>query len=174
MHQGWASPCARYSLLLPIVPIAAASGRAKRRRGRCRIGGMDPKPVNLTEALASFDDVYSPRIVAHMNDYDVRIAHARGEHVWHVHADTDEFFLVLDGRFDIALRDAEGAETTVVLHTGDTFVVPRGTEHKPSSPGGSILMFEPSGTSSTGDRHEGEIPAHVDSTTGHDLTAGGR
>jgi len=53
------------------------------------------------------------------------------------------------------------------------FVVPRGTEHKPSSPGGSILMFEPSGTSTTGDRHEGDIPAHVDSTTGHDLTGAG-
>ncbi len=76
---------------------------------------MDATPVNLTDALASFDDVYSPRIVARMNDYDVRIAHARGEHVWHVHDDTDEFFLVLDGRFDIAMRDAAGNETTVVL-----------------------------------------------------------
>ena len=45
-------------------------------------------------------------------------------------------------------------------------MVPKGTEHKPSSPGGSILMFEPSGTLTTGDRHEGDIPAHVDSTTG--------
>jgi mannose-6-phosphate isomerase-like protein (cupin superfamily) len=131
---------------------------------------MDRKPVNLTAALASFDDVYSPRIVAHMNDYDVRIAHTKGEHVWHVHDDTDEFFLVLDGRFDLAMRDAAGVETRVELRTGDTLVVPRGTEHKPSSPGGSILMFEPSGTSTTGDRHEGEIPDHVDSTTGHELS----
>ncbi len=131
---------------------------------------MNPQAVNLTSALASFDDVYSPRIVTRMNDYDVRIAHARGEHVWHVHDDTDEFFLVLDGRFDVSLRDAEGGETTVELNQGDAFVVPRGPEHKPSSPGGSILMFEPSGTSTTGDRHEGEIPDHVDSTTGHELT----
>jgi mannose-6-phosphate isomerase-like protein (cupin superfamily) len=107
---------------------------------------MDLKPVNLTEALASFDDIYSPRIVARMNDYEVRIAHAEGDHVWHVHDDTDEFFLVLDGRFDIAVRDAEGRETTVVLRTGDTFVVPKGIEHKPSSPGAAIIMFEPSGT----------------------------
>ncbi|GAA2388584.1 cupin domain-containing protein [Streptomyces glaucosporus] len=128
------------------------------------------RPVNLTEALASFTDVYSPRIVTRVNDYDVRIAHAEGEHVWHVHEDTDEFFLVLDGRFDIALRDADGVESTVVLNKGDVFVVPRGTEHKPSSPGGSILMFEPTGTASTGDRHEGEIPSHVDSTTGHALS----
>ena len=125
--------------------------------------------MNLTRALASFDDVYSPRIVTRMNDYDVRIAHALGEHVWHVHDETDEFFLVLDGRFDISLRGADGSETTVVLNQGDVFVVPRGTEHKPSSPGGSILMFEPSGTSTTGDRHEGEVPDHVDSTTGHEL-----
>lgn len=127
------------------------------------------EPVNLTAALASFDAIYSPRIVARMNDYDVRVAHVRGEHVWHTHTDTDEFFLVLDGRFDIALRDADGSQTTVELHQGDTFVVPKGIEHKPSSPGGSILMFEPSGTSTTGDTHEGEIPDHVDSTTGHDL-----
>ncbi len=128
------------------------------------------EPVNLFDALATFDDVYSPRIVTRMNDYDVRIAHTRGEHVWHVHTDTDEFFLVLDGRFDVALRDPDGGERTVVLQRGDTFVVPRGVEHKPSSPGGSILMFEPTGTATTGDRHEGEIPAHVDSTVGHELS----
>jgi mannose-6-phosphate isomerase-like protein (cupin superfamily) len=127
-------------------------------------------PVNLAEALASFDDVYDARIVQRMNDYDVKIAHARGEHVWHVHDDTDELFLVLDGRFDIALRDGvDGRERTVVLREGDVYVVPRGVEHKPSSPGGSILMFEPSGTSSTGDRHDGDLPAHVTSTTGRPL-----
>ena len=125
--------------------------------------------VNLFEALASFDDIYSPRIVTRTNDYDVRIAHTRGEHVWHVHEDTDEFFLVLDGEFHVAYRDADGQQHTVVLRQGDTFVVPKGTEHKPSSPGGSILMFEPTGTSTTGDRHEGEVPDHVDSTAGHAL-----
>jgi mannose-6-phosphate isomerase-like protein (cupin superfamily) len=126
-------------------------------------------PVNLTEALASFTDNYSPRIVARVNDYDVRIAHTLGDHVWHVHDDTDEFFLVLDGRFDVSLRDPDGGERTVELRAGDTFVVPRGTEHRPSSPGGSVLMFEPTGTSSTGDRHEGDVPDHVDSTVGRNL-----
>lgn len=126
--------------------------------------------MNLTAALATFDEIYSPRIVARVNDYDVRVAHTRGEHVWHVHDDTDEFFLGLDGRFDIALRDADGNERNVTLGPGEVFVVPKGTEHKPSSPGGAILMFEPTGTATTGDRHDGEIPAHVDRTTGHELT----
>ncbi len=131
---------------------------------------MDLKAINLTEALASFDEVFSPRIVARMNEYDVRIAHVKGEHVWHVHEATDEFFLVLEGQLDIAIRPLEGEESRVSLHTGDTLVVPKGVPHKPSSPGGSILMFEPSGTSTTGDSHEGEIPDHVDSTSGHELS----
>jgi hypothetical protein len=29
-----------------------------------------------------------------VNDYDVKIAKAKGEHVWHVHDATDEFFQV--------------------------------------------------------------------------------
>ena len=126
------------------------------------------KKVNLSEALDSFEAIYSPRVVATMNDYDVRVAHTLGEHIWHSHEDTDEFFLVLAGRFDIAMRDSDGNERVVELHEGDLFVVPKGVEHKPSSPGGSILMFEPSGTSSTGN-HVGPLPDHIDSTTGHSL-----
>ncbi len=131
---------------------------------------MTAAPVSLSQALAAFDDSYSPRIIARVNDYDVRVAHAKGDHLWHVHEHTDEFFLVIDGRFSIALREPGGRERTVDLHAGDVFVVPRGMEHKPSSPGGAILMFEPSGTLTTGDRHEGDVPAHVDSTTGRDLS----
>jgi mannose-6-phosphate isomerase-like protein (cupin superfamily) len=131
---------------------------------------MAPTPINVYDALRGFDDVYSPRIVAHLNDYDVRIAHAKGEHLWHVHEHTDEFFLVLDGQFDVAVRGPDGAESTVSLRRGDTYVVPKGVEHKPSSPGGSILMFEPTGTVTTGDRHDGDVPDNVDSTTGHALS----
>ncbi len=75
---------------------------------------MTNTPVNLHDALTTFSDVYSPRIVGRVNDYDVRIAHASGEHVWHVHEDTDEFFLVIDGTFDVSLRE-DGGERTVGL-----------------------------------------------------------
>lgn len=127
--------------------------------------------ISLSEALATFDEIYSPRIVGRVNDYDLKVAHAKGDYVWHVHAETDEFFLVIDGRFDIELRDANGGERRVELRAGDVFVVPKGIAHKPSSPGGAILMFEPSGTLSTGDRHDGQIPDYVDSTTGHEFTS---
>ncbi|MEU5433578.1 cupin domain-containing protein [Streptomyces sp. NPDC020719] len=125
-------------------------------------------PIALEQALASFDALWSPRIVTRVNDYDVRVAKVEGDHIWHVHEHTDEFFLVLDGELSIALREPAG-ERSVTLPTGSVFTVPRGTEHKPSAPGGaSILMFEPSGTLSVGDRHD-EVPGHVDATTGHAL-----
>ncbi|MGQ0837245.1 cupin domain-containing protein [Actinokineospora sp.] len=125
---------------------------------------MSTEPIDLHTALASFDALWSPRVVTRVNDYDVRIAKVAGEHVWHTHENTDEFFLVLDGELTIALRDRE-----VVLPRGAVFVVPRGVEHRPSSAdGASILMFEPTGTSTVGDRHD-PVPDHVDATTGHAL-----
>ena len=139
-------------------------------RGYSRL--MVSAPVNIQQALASFDDIYSPRILGRVNDYDVRVAHAKGEHVWHVHDHTDEFFLVLEGDFEVSWREPDSGEHTVALRKGDMFVVPKGIEHKPSSSGGSILMFEPSGTLTTGDRHAGEIPGYVESTIGHELSTG--
>lgn len=130
---------------------------------------MSDGPIDLETALATFDALWSPRIVTRVNDYDVRIAKVAGEHVWHSHDNTDEFFLVLSGELSIALREGPGSERVVVLRQGAVFVVPRGTEHKPFSPGGaSILMFEPTGTSTVGDRHDA-VPDHVDATTGHPL-----
>ena len=131
---------------------------------------MNNEPLSLAHALASFEALWSPRIVTRVNDYDVRVAKVSGEHVWHVHDDTDEFFLVLDGELHIALREADG-ERAVVLPQGAVFTVPRGTYHKPSAPSGAaILMFEPTGTLTVGDRHD-EVPDHVDATNGHELRA---
>ncbi|MER7757129.1 cupin domain-containing protein [Kitasatospora sp. NPDC097643] len=130
---------------------------------------MSNEPVSLSAALASFDALWSPRIVTRVNDYDVRIAKVEGEHLWHAHDDTDEFFLVLDGELHISLREPTG-ERTVRLPQGAVFTVPRGTEHKPSAPtGAAILMFEPTGTPTVGDRHE-RIPDHIDATTGQPLS----
>ncbi|MEV7554945.1 cupin domain-containing protein [Amycolatopsis sp. NPDC089917] len=130
---------------------------------------MSEKPIDLQTALAGFDEIWSPRIVTHVNDYDVRLAKVAGEHVWHVHENTDEFFLVLDGSLDIALRE-EAGERVVTLPRGSVFVVPRGTFHKPSSvDGASLLLFEPTGTLSVGDRHD-EVPDHVQVTVGQEMS----
>ncbi|MEV6363249.1 cupin domain-containing protein [Nocardia asteroides] len=128
---------------------------------------MTDRPSNIDAALATFDDLWSPRILARVNDWDVRLAKVRGEHLWHAHHDTDEFFLVLDGVLDIDLR---GPDRRVTLRRNDTYVVPRGVEHRPSSAGGAtLLLFEPSSTLTTGD-YTGEVPSHITSTTGAALT----
>lgn len=125
-------------------------------------------PVTLADAFRSFTEEWSPRIVTRVNDNDVRIAKVHGEHVWHAHDETDEFFLVIEGELHIALREACG-ERTVILPRGTVFTVPRGVEHRPFAPVPTqLLLFEPTGTLTVGDRH-GEVPGHVDVTTGHGL-----
>lgn len=125
-------------------------------------------PVRLADVLGSFADQWSPRIVTRVNDYDVRVAKVCGEHIWHAHDSTDEFFLVLAGELHIALREDQG-ERTVVLPQGAVFTVPRGTQHKPYAPVPTqILLLEPTGTLTVGDRHD-PVPGHVDVTTGHGL-----
>ncbi|MBB4688913.1 cupin domain-containing protein [Amycolatopsis jiangsuensis] len=127
---------------------------------------MPKLPLDLQTVLAGFDAVWSPRIVTTVNDYDIRLARFAGEHVWHKHDETDEFFLVLDGEITLGLREPDG-ERTVRLSRGQLFVVPRGTFHKPSAEHESVvLLVEPSGTLSVGDDHE-EVPDTVDVTVGH-------
>jgi mannose-6-phosphate isomerase-like protein (cupin superfamily) len=117
-------------------------------------------PRRLDDVFSTFEATWEPRIVTRVNDYDVRIARCEGEHTWHSHADTDEFFLCLDGEFTIDLRDRD----PIVLRPGDVFTVPCGLEHRPRAvPGTRILMFEPQGTPSTGDQGEVE---HLTTTTG--------
>lgn len=135
---------------------------------------MNKQPIDLESAFAGFDQVWSPRIVTKVNDYDVRIAKVSGDFVWHAHTDTDEFFYVVEGELSIALRDGEGdgqdgGERVVVLAKGSVFVVPRGVEHRPfSADGARILLFEPTGTVTVGD-YSGAVPDHIDPTTGHAL-----
>ena len=103
--------------------------------------------VDLAAALATFDEPWSPRIVTRYNGNKVFLAKAKGEFVWHSHPDTDDLFLVIEGRLTIQLRDGD-----VELGPGELFVVPRGIEHCPrSDEGASILLIEPEGTPNTGD-----------------------
>jgi mannose-6-phosphate isomerase-like protein (cupin superfamily) len=106
--------------------------------------------VNLAEKLATFDEAFQPRIVGTYNDSKIQIAKVRGEFVWHSHPDTDDFFLVLDGKLTIQLRDRD-----VELGPGDVYVVPRGVEHCPrADEEAHILLIEPLGTPNSGDSTE--------------------
>lgn len=105
------------------------------------------EPRNIQAVLAGVAEHWSPRTVAVVNDYDVRVVKVLGEFTRHRHPDTDEFFLVLSGRLTISL---DGGDVT--LETGDTYVVPRGTSHQPRTQiETTLLLLEPSATVNTGD-----------------------
>jgi len=103
--------------------------------------------VNLAAKLSRIAELWSPRTVATVNDYDVRLVKAHGEFVRHRHADTDEFFLVIEGELTIRMDDGD-----VVLGPGEAFVVPAGVYHQPyAAAEASILLFEPRVVVNTGD-----------------------
>jgi mannose-6-phosphate isomerase-like protein (cupin superfamily) len=107
--------------------------------------GMDA--VNLDAMLARFSEHWSPKKIAQINDYDVRIVKLQGDFTWHKHDDTDEFFLVLSGELTIQMR-----EGNVILGPRELFVVPRGTEHCPRADAETaVLLLEPGNVINTGD-----------------------
>lgn len=108
---------------------------------------QDPAPIRIAEKLALLADYWSPRVVAELNDYQFKIARLSGEFIWHRHAETDEAFLVLEGRLVIELRDGR-----VEMAAGDLYVVPRGVEHRPvAAEPCAVLLIEPRGVVNTGD-----------------------
>jgi mannose-6-phosphate isomerase-like protein (cupin superfamily) len=107
--------------------------------------------VDLADKLGLFSERWSPKVVARLNDYEVKLARLEGEFVWHTHDDTDELFLVIEGSLTIGLRDASGVRSSVSLRPGQLYVVPRGVEHCPVADGEvSVLLIEPAGVVNTG------------------------
>jgi mannose-6-phosphate isomerase-like protein (cupin superfamily) len=106
-----------------------------------------PKSINLNEKLSKIDALWTPKIVAQMNDYFLKLVKIEDEFVWHSHPETDELFLVIEGSMRIDFRDG-----MVTLSEGELVVVPRGKEHKPFAEREcKILLIEPTETVNTGD-----------------------
>ena len=104
------------------------------------------KGINLADKLSTFSDHWQPRVVGQFNGHDLMVVKVKGEFVWHKHDDTDDFFLVLEGRINIQLRDG-----VVSLGPGEIFVVPKGVEHRPvADDEAHVLLIEPQGTPNTG------------------------
>lgn len=118
---------------------------------------MEAPRINLAEKFAALDEHWSPRSVARINDFELKIVKIQGDFVWHRHWDTDELFLVHRGEVVIELRDRQ-----IPLVAGECFVVPRGVEHRPRARAEcELLLLEPSGTVNTGDAG-GELNARGD------------
>jgi mannose-6-phosphate isomerase-like protein (cupin superfamily) len=113
--------------------------------------------INFHNKLELFDEHWSPKIIAGLNDYHFKLAKIKGEFTWHSHPETDECFIVLKGWFELHLRDE-----VLTLSAGEMCVVPRGVSHRPVAVSEChLLLVEPAGTLNTGDTVS-ELTKHQD------------
>jgi|TARA_B100001094_G_scaffold190808_1_gene184745 mannose-6-phosphate isomerase-like protein (cupin superfamily) len=116
---------------------------------------MDYKVINFNQKYSLFNDRWSPKVIAEMNDYQFKLVKVKGEFEWHSHEDTDETFIVIEGVLQIKFRDG-----IVNLKQGEMFVVPKGVEHKPVAENEvKILIIEPRGVLNTGNLENNELTA---------------
>lgn len=106
-----------------------------------------PTKINFDQKLTLFEEQWSPKVIAEMNDYQFKLVRLQGEFVWHQHEDTDETFIVLEGELTIDLESGP-----VVLSAGEMLVIPKGMRHRPHAVfEAKVLLVEPAGVVNTGD-----------------------
>lgn len=102
--------------------------------------------INIKEKFLKFSEHWSPKVIAELNDYQFKLAKIKGEFIWHKHDETDEVFIVMEGKMIIEFRDKK-----VELMEGDMYVVPKGVDHRPYSKNEcKIMLVEPKGVVNTG------------------------
>jgi mannose-6-phosphate isomerase-like protein (cupin superfamily) len=112
--------------------------------------------VSIQDKLSLFSDHWNPRIVGELNGQLVKLVRFKGEFVWHKHDHEDELFYVLEGSFNMELRDR-----TVEIRKDEFFIVPRGVEHRPvANEEVCVMLFEPATTLNTGDA-KSELTRHT-------------
>ena len=105
------------------------------------------RPVNLCSKFNSFSDYWSPKVIAEMNDYQFKLVKIKGEFIKHQHSDTDEVFIVVEGKMNI-----EFETNTIEIKSGEMIVVPKGVMHKPFAIDEcKVMLVEPRGVLNTGD-----------------------
>ena len=115
------------------------------------------KKINLKSKFNKFNDRWSPKIIAEMNDYQFKLVRIKNDFVWHKHDDTDEVFIVVEGKIHIEFEDK-----TIEINEGEMIVVPKGIKHKPYAiEEAKIMLVEPSGVINTGD-NQGHLTAPND------------
>lgn len=105
------------------------------------------KKINLEQKFSLFKEHWTPKIIAELNDYQIKIVKVEGDFVWHDHSDTDEFFFVIEGTLFI-----EFESETMELNAGELYVVPKGVQHRPFAHDEcKVMLIEPRGVVNTGE-----------------------
>jgi len=107
---------------------------------------MDYQVINLNEQLSKISELWTPKVVGEINDFQFKLVKIAGDFIWHDHQGADKVFIVLEGEMFIAFRDGQ-----VKISKGEMFIVPGGVEHKPfTETECHIMLVEPKGAVNTG------------------------
>jgi mannose-6-phosphate isomerase-like protein (cupin superfamily) len=102
--------------------------------------------VSPEKIAAALTELWSPRVIAELDDSFVKVAKVQGSLTWHSHDNEDELFYILSGSLRIEME-----ERTVVLGRGEAFVVPKGVRHNPVAENEChIMLIERKATLHTG------------------------
>ena len=105
------------------------------------------KVLNLNKKFSKISDLWSPKVIAEMNDYQFKLVKIKGDFIWHNHDKTDEAFIVLDGKIFI-----EFEEKIEEINQGEMIIVPKGIKHRPyAKTEAKIMIIEPKGVVNTGE-----------------------
>ena len=103
--------------------------------------------INLADKFALFSEHWRPKVVARLNNQEIKLVKIQGEFPWHSHEKCEEMFLVWKGCLQLEYRHIKKS-----LLPGEFVVVPRGVEHRTSATVETeVLIFEPKETRNTGD-----------------------
>jgi mannose-6-phosphate isomerase-like protein (cupin superfamily) len=113
---------------------------------------MKIEKVSISKKMSLFEDLWNPRIVGELNGQYIKIVKAQGTFEWHKHEYEDEMFLVIQGAFNMELRDK-----TIEIEQGEFIIIPKGIEHRPvAEEEVQIMLFESANTVNTGENQESE------------------
>jgi mannose-6-phosphate isomerase-like protein (cupin superfamily) len=119
---------------------------------------MEIRVVNLQEKAGLVKELHQYKLIAELNDYQLKLVRAKRKFVWHSHPETDELFYVVEGKMKLALRDR-----IFELKEGELIVVPKGVEHRPvCETECTVMLMEPKGTLNTGDAGGPLTDAHLE------------
>ncbi len=95
--------------------------------------------VDIHQQTKAINSPYANFPLAQVNDHIIRVSIMTEPFYWHMHPNSDESFLVIEGSIFIDLED-----TTVELFPGQFFTIPKTIKHRTRPKGGrSInLTFE--------------------------------
>ena len=113
--------------------------------------------ISLSDKFSKFTDHWAPRVIAEVNDHQLKLVKIKGDFVWHDHDDADEVFIVIEGSMSIEFEDG-----IVELNQGEMCVVPKGVRHRPFAENEcQIMLVEPRGVVNTGEAG-GDLTAEGD------------